>query len=98
MKGNDVGSVFVFFVISGEFEAALVCLALGSKSRSDPYADSNLDAWRFLCSSRASCCSYRFTLVVFSVDTWNTPRIAQAFVKMAESGRAKVKEVMKYTE
>jgi len=29
------------------------------------------------------------------VDTWNTPRIAQAFVKMAESGRAKVKEVMR---
>jgi len=31
------------------------------------------------------------------LDTWNTPRIAQAFVKMAESGRAKVKEVIKYT-
>jgi len=31
---------------------------------------------------------------MFFIDTWNTPRIAQAFVKMAESGRAKVKEVM----
>ena len=33
---------------------------------------------------------------VYCIDTWNTPRIAQAFVKMAENGRAKVKEVIKY--
>jgi len=34
---------------------------------------------------------------MFCVDTWNTPRIAQAFVKMAENGRAKVKEVVMYS-